>query len=165
MHVLCAPPAFILSQDQTLLFLVSIFCLSTYINLIHKCLNLTLFLVDYSTAFYWSFSKIYCLLFNVLSCSLFVWNEIYFTICFCFCQHFFKTFLFYFFVFPSPPKGHKKISNFSSCFTYFSIENILLISLFYLFFFWFTWYIYILPFLFISVNTFFDFFLKCEIKS
>ena len=33
LHVLCAPPAFILSQDQTLLFLVSIFCLSTYINL------------------------------------------------------------------------------------------------------------------------------------
>ena len=29
LHVLCAPPAFILSQDQTLLFLVSIFCLST----------------------------------------------------------------------------------------------------------------------------------------
>ena len=40
MHVLCAPPAFILSQDQTLLFLVSISSVFSYlhINLFYKLL-------------------------------------------------------------------------------------------------------------------------------
>ena len=69
LHVLCAPPAFILSQDQTLLFLVSISSLS-------KCINLfRVFWLIFNIFFFGSivlpllvFSKVYCLLFNVLFC-------------------------------------------------------------------------------------------------
>ena len=48
LHVLCAPPAFILSQDQTLLFVVFIFhsfeCYKSKLKCFFKLLNFLLFI-------------------------------------------------------------------------------------------------------------------------
>ena len=123
MHVLCAPPAFILSQDQTLLFLVSISCLLTSTNLFYKRLNLTYF-----------FGRLLYRFFTGLSQRFIVYFSMYFlrsTLCrttlilpsvLGFVNTFFKLFYFIFLCFLPPPKGHKKISNFSFCFTYFSLK-------------------------------------------
>ena len=104
LHVLCAPPAFILSQDQTLLFLVLFFIhffkwiiINFFRVLAHYIFSFLVVLI--TTAF--GFFKGYCLLFNVLL-SL-VCDVFYCTIFFIRCQHFFLIFLFYFF--------YKKVQN------------------------------------------------------
>ena len=104
MHVLCAPPAFILSQDQTLLFLVFIslaFLLALQIFLNKKFLAL----FDFSLSrvslllvvllYYRLVSQmVYCLLFNVL-CSRFGTFFIVLSF-FTFVNTFFKYFYFIF---------------------------------------------------------------------
>ena len=91
LHVLCAPPAFILSQDQTLLFLVYLLWLfliylNNFLQLSFLALNYFLavithnliafskvslnlllpFLIVLLSLNYLVLSKVYCLLFNVL---------------------------------------------------------------------------------------------------
>ena len=92
MHVLCAPPAFILSQDQTLLFLFEFF-LSSF--LFHYLFGTFLFwnyrLVSFSLkVLLFTFQ---CTLFSLFS----IEDDLHYTIPFSFCQYFFLI-IFYFFL-------------------------------------------------------------------
>ena len=94
LHVLCTPPAFILSQDQTLNFCLIFFLIQTFR------------LVFAFSYLFWTvlcplgfiFSKGYCLFFNVLfslkysRSRLYIYNILLSVIC----QHFFKNFLKFF---------------------------------------------------------------------
>ena len=125
MHVLCAPPAFILSQDQTLLFLVSISCLSTSTNLFYKCLNLTYF-----------FGRLLYRFFTGLSQRFIVYFSMYFlrsTLCrttlilpsvLGFVNTFFKLFYFIFLCFLPLQKGIKKLVIFPSASHIFLLKYI-----------------------------------------
>ena len=117
MHVLCAPPAFILSQDQTLLFWYLYFLhfhevYKSYLKVFSSSFKLLLFwfknfkkIYLFGTFFFSGknyrfglFSKgFYCLLFNVLFCS-FMRNVLHYTIPFFVCQHFLTFFLKIFFL-------------------------------------------------------------------
>ena len=108
MHVLCAPPAFILSQDQTLMFLVYIFhiFLCYYISFFTFEFFLSSFLFHYlfGTFLFWnyrlvSFSlKVLLFTFQCTFFSLFsIEDDLHYTIPFSFCQYFFLI-IFYFFL-------------------------------------------------------------------
>ena len=92
MHVLCAPPAFILSQDQTLLFLFEFF-LSSF-----------LFHYLFGTFLFWNYRlvsfSLKVLLFT-FQCTFFflfsIEDDLHYTIPFSFCQYFFLI-IFYFFL-------------------------------------------------------------------
>ena len=92
LHVLCTPPAFILSQDQTLNF-----CLIFFSFKPSGLSLLFLFILDSSLSA-WFFSKGYCLFFNVLyslkysRSRLYIYNILLSVIC----QHFYKNFLKFF---------------------------------------------------------------------
>ena len=125
MHVLCAPPAFILSQDQTLLFLVSISCLLTSTNLFYKRLNLTYF-----------FGRLLYRFFTGLSQRFIVYFSMYFlrsTLCrttlilpsvLGFVNTFFKLFYFIFLCFLPLQKGIKKLVIFPSASHIFLLKYI-----------------------------------------
>ena len=92
LHVLCTPPAFILSQDQTLNF-----CLIFFSFKPSGLSLLFLFILDSSLSA-WFFSKGYCLFFNVLyslkysRSRLYIYNILLSVIC----QHFYNNFLKFF---------------------------------------------------------------------
>ena len=92
LHVLCTPPAFILSQDQTLNFCLIFFLIQTF-----RLVFAFLFILDSSLSA-WFFSKGYCLFFNVLyslkysRSRLYIYNILLSVIC----QHFYKNFLKFF---------------------------------------------------------------------
>ena len=94
LHVLCTPPAFILSQDQTLNFCLIFFSFKP------SGLSL-LFLFIFWTVFCplgFIFSKGYCLFFNVLFSLKYSRSRLYiYNILLCnICQHFFITFFIFF---------------------------------------------------------------------
>ena len=118
LHVLCAPPAFILSQDQTLLFVVFIFhsfeCYKSKLKCFIKLLNFLLFIelktfkkfYFFGTDFlvlksyrFGLFSKGFTVYFSMYFLFSLAVNDLYYTICFFLCQHFFKIFLKNFFMF------------------------------------------------------------------
>ena len=90
LHVLCTPPAFILSQDQTLNFCLIFFSHSN----LPACLCFSYLFWTVFCPLGFIFSKGYCLFFNVLfslkysRSRLYIYNILLSVIC----QHFFKTF-------------------------------------------------------------------------
>ena len=107
LHVLCAPPAFILSQDQTLL-LISVSFETLLIKFFLTLLNFYFLIFFWFTFWYIFISENHRLVFSLkdllftfqctfLFCSLVV-NETYFSIPFSYCQYFFKKYFKYFFV-------------------------------------------------------------------
>ena len=132
MHVLCAPPAFILSQDQTLLLMVSIFRLSTLYKsfwvLAHFKFNL-LVTISYDILPFGlsSLKDNYCLLFNVLFYSILSAEQsvLYYTI-FSLSTLFMKIFknIFYLIL-----RQNKKLVN--HCFHYIIVVRFLLLILVY----------------------------------
>ena len=98
LHVLCAPPAFILSQDQTLYLIFKFLThLNFYFLIFFDLLFGTfLFLENHRLVFSLKDSIVYFSMYFFV-CSLCV-NETYFSIPFSYCQYFFKIFLKYFFI-------------------------------------------------------------------
>ena len=109
MHVLCAPPAFILSQDQTLLFMVFIFhsfeCYKSKLKCFIKLLNFLLFIelktfkkfYFFGTDFlvlksyrFGLFSKGFTVYFSMYFLFSLAVNDLYYTICFLKLQLFFN---------------------------------------------------------------------------
>ena len=90
LHVLCTPPAFILSQDQTLNF-----CLIFFFSFKPSGLSLLfLFIWTVLCPLGFIFSKGYCLFFNVLFYMflLSLKHMFYYSFIPLFCQYFFSTF-------------------------------------------------------------------------
>ena len=94
LHVLCTPPAFILSQDQTLNF-----CLIFFSFKPSGLSLLFLFILDSSLSA-WFFSKGYCLFFNVLYYMflLSLKHMFYYSFITLFCQYFFNNFFIFLFL-------------------------------------------------------------------
>ena len=104
MHVLCAPPAFILSQDQTLILNMFEFIAHFKSVFIVFLLSKFLYLVVQLTTAFIGFSKdslftFQCTLysFHFLFLNVSVWNVFYYTMHFSICQHFFQSFFKLFF--------------------------------------------------------------------
>ena len=87
LHVLCTPPAFILSQDQTLNFCLIFFLIQTF----RLVFAFPIYFGQFSVRLVLFFSKGYCLFFNVLfslkysRSRLYIYNILLSVIC----QHFF----------------------------------------------------------------------------
>ena len=93
LHVLCTPPAFILSQDQTLNFCLIFFSHSN----LPACLCFSYLFWTVHCPLGFIFSKGYCLFFNVLYYMflLSLKHMFYYSFIMLFCQYFFSTFLFF----------------------------------------------------------------------
>ena len=112
LHVLCAPPAFILSQDQTLLLMVFIFSVISFNNLRINHFWVFCSLINFGFVFYFGSTNYYRLVFSKV-CLLFTFQctFCYSLWCVTFCillllkqnvntffKTFLKSFLFVFFV-------------------------------------------------------------------
>ena len=103
MHVLCAPPAFILSQDQTLILNMFEFIAHFKSVFIVFLLSKFLYLVVQLTTAFIGFSKdslftFQCTLCPCVSCCIrSAWDVFYYTMHFSICQHFFQSFFKLFF--------------------------------------------------------------------